>query len=185
MTTFSEAIVLVHHRLTEAAIPFAFGGAIALLFCTGTPRTTADLDVNVFVAPEEVDRVLHALEPDVVADRATRVLLRRDGQARLRCDGTAVDLFCSTGPFHDEVETRVVHHELFGLQLPFLSCDDLAIFKAFFNRRKDWADLEAMVVTDSIDPATVTATLTAHLGADDDRIATFTDLVDEVRGGRP
>ncbi len=30
------------------------------------------------------------------------------------------------------------------MKLPFLSCPDLAVFKVFFNRTKDWADLEAM-----------------------------------------
>ena len=31
-----------------------------------------------------------------------------------------------------------------GEQLPFLACPDLAVFKAFFSRTRDWADLEEM-----------------------------------------
>ncbi len=179
MTTFTEAILLVDHRLRAAKIPFAFGGALALMFCTGEPRTTADLDVNVFLPASEVDLVLQALEPDVTYDRAARQALQRDGQARLWVDRTALDLFFSTSPFHETISSRVVTRELWGAQLPFLGCSDLAVFKAFFNRRKDWADLEAMVAAEMIDTEMVVEKLAEYLG-DDERVSSFEALVAEL-----
>ncbi len=179
MTTFTEAILLVDHRLRAAKIPFAFGGALALMFCTGEPRTTADLDVNVFLPTSAVDAVLRALEPDVSYDRAARQALQEDGQARLWIDRTALDLFFSTSSFHETISSQVVTHELWGAQLPFLSCSDLAVFKAFFNRRKDWADLEAMIDAGMLDTDVVVETLTHYLG-DDERVSSFEALVAEL-----
>ena len=179
MTTFTEAILLVDHRLRAAKIPFAFGGALALMFCTGEPRTTADLDVNVFLPTSAVDAVLRALEPDVSYDRAARQALQEDGQARLWIDRTALDLFFSTSSFHETISSQVVTHELWGAQLPVLSCSDLAVFKAFFNRRKDWADLEAMIDAGMLDTDVVVETLTHYLG-DDERVSSFEALVAEL-----
>jgi hypothetical protein len=34
-------------------IHHAFGGAFALLWCTGEPRTTVDIDLNIFAPPSE------------------------------------------------------------------------------------------------------------------------------------
>lgn len=61
-------------------------------------------------------------------------------------------------------------------ELPFLSYDDLAVCKAFFNRTKHWADLEEMRDAGTLDIATVAGVLVHHLGADDERIARLRSL---------
>ena len=60
--------------------------------------------------------------------------------------------------------------------IPFLSCGDLAVFKAFFNRTKDWADLEEMHTAGTLDLAFVTGVLAEYLGADDERVVSLTKL---------
>ena len=65
--------------------------------------------------------------------------------------------------------------------LPFLSCFDLAVFKAFFDRTKDWADLEEMARAGTFERERVQATLIGYLGADDARIAKLSAL----RGSPP
>ena len=57
-----------------------------------------------------------------------------------------------------------------GIELPFLACEDIAVFKAFFNRTKDWADLEEMAAAGTLDADRVIGTLTRYLGAGDERI---------------
>ena len=52
MRPILDAIVALHDNLDAAGIPHAFGGAFALLWCTGEPRTTVDIDLNIFVAPD-------------------------------------------------------------------------------------------------------------------------------------
>ena len=54
--------------------------------------------------------------------------------------------------------------------IPFLACTDLAIFKAFFGRTRDWADLEEMAAAGTLDIAEVAGVLVEYLGAGDERL---------------
>jgi hypothetical protein len=164
-------MVEIHDRLAAAGIDHAFGGALALAWCTQQARGTIDLDVNVFVRPDRTDETLGALPKGVVATPEDRALLRRDGQARLWWGTTPVDVFLNTTEFHEAVAGRVRWEPFAGKRLPFLGCQDLAVFKAFFNRTKDWADLEAMQEAGTLDEPAVAGVLARFLGADDDRIS--------------
>jgi hypothetical protein len=44
------------------------------------------------------------------------------------------------------------------------------VFKAFFNRTKDWADLEEMYAAGTLDITAVVAVLVEYIGAGDSRI---------------
>ena len=166
-----QKMLVIHEHLRAADIDHAFGGALALAWCTQQARGTIDLDVNVFVGPERTDETLIALPAGVVATVDDRALLMRDGQARLWWGTTPVDVFLNTTEFHEGVSTRVRWEPFAGVELPFLACEDLAVFKAFFNRTKDWADLEAMRDAGTLDVAAVAGVLATFLGSDDDRIA--------------
>ena len=48
-----------------------------------------------------------------------------------------------------------------------LDAVDLAVFKAMFDRTRDWADIEAMLEADALDTAAVLGHLTEMLGHDD------------------
>ena len=72
--------------------------------------------------------------------------------------------------------TAEVAPEAAGADVPVLSCSDLAVFKAFFNRTKDWADLEAMLEAGTLDVEAVVGVLARHLGAHDHRIERLLDL---------
>jgi hypothetical protein len=166
-----EKMLAIHDGLRRAGLGHAFGGALALAWCTQQARGTIDVDVNVFVGPERTAAALDALPPGVVATDDDRRLLLRDGQARLWWGTTPVDVFLNTTPFHDEVAARVRWEPFGGALLPFLSCDDLAVFKAFFNRTRDWADLEAMREAGALNVSVVVGVLVTFLGAGDERIA--------------
>jgi hypothetical protein len=169
-------IVAIHHSLATVGISHAFGGALALAWCTHQARGTIDIDINVFLGPDHTARILAALPPEIVATDDGRVLLERDGQARLWWEGTPVDVFLNTTEFHEQAATRVHLEPFAGEQLPFLACHDIAVFKAFFNRTKDWADLEAMRAAGSLDTAAVAGVLAGFLGAADDRIERLLSL---------
>ena len=143
------------------------------------PPTNPDFDPLKVVA-----RVLADLPSGVdITEGATREL-DTVGQCRLYFEEIPVDLFLDTNGFHIDLHLHVAHHELGGRKLPFLSCDDLGVFKCFFNRRKDWADLEATIKAGRCDVAYVGGVLTEVLGADDERIANLLALRDEVRIAR-
>jgi hypothetical protein len=171
-----EKMVAIHEHLHGAGIDHAFGGALALAWCTQQARGTIDLDVNVFVRPDRTDEALAALPAGVVATAADRALLARDGQARLWWGTTPIDVFLNTTDFHEGVAARVRWEPFAGVELPFLACEDLAVFKAFFNRTRDWADLEAMREAGTLDVPAAAGVLATFLGGDDDRIARLLSL---------
>lgn len=179
--TLTERIVALHAALDAAGIPHAFGGALALAFCTAEPRGTQDIDVNVFLSPGEVDRVLAALPDGVTAGEAERSLLARDGQARLWWDATPVDVFLSNHPFHDHAEADRRHVAFAGIErLPVLACQDLAVFKAFFARPKDVVDVATMVALGSVDLADLERSVGALLGDDEERRRFFERVAEAV-----
>jgi hypothetical protein len=81
-----------------------------------------------------------------------------------------VDLFFSTTGFHDRIASRVRNEPFLGVDVPFLACRDLAVFKAFFDRTRDWADLEEMAAAGSLDVEAVLGVLANYLGGDDPRV---------------
>ena len=169
--TLPEKIVALHRGFDRADVPHAFGGALALAWCTERARGTIDVDVNLFVPPDQAADVLRALPRGVAWSDADEARIERDGQARLWWDATPVDVFFNTTAFHEGVASRVRHEPFLGVDIPFLACRDLAVFKAFFDRTKDWADLEEMAAAGSLDVEAVLGVLARYLGGDDPRIA--------------
>lgn len=169
MSNLSELLLSVHDSLEDAGIPHAVGGAIALAYCTLDPRGTRDLDFNVFVGPERAREVFAALPDSVEVSGERLERLERDGQVRLRSGGTPVDLFLSVLPFHDHVAEHIRQVPFEGRTIPVLSCTALVVFKAMFDRTRHWADIEAMVETQSFDVDEASHWLREMLG-DDRRI---------------
>jgi hypothetical protein len=171
MSGLPAKIVALHEAFEKAALPHAFGGALALAWCTQRARGTIDIDINVFVSADQAETVLESLPGEIAAEPRQERALRRDGQLRLWWDDTPVDLFLSTTDFHGHAATRIRWERFAGTSVPFLSCNDLAVFKAFFNRTRDWADLEEMHAAGTLDVGRVIAVLVQYLGADDERIS--------------
>ncbi|MBW3668944.1 MAG: hypothetical protein KY443_06990 [Actinobacteria bacterium] len=177
MTVLGERLRAVHAALDAAAIPHAFGGAIALAYCTADPRGTTDLDVNVFVPPTESERVLAALPDEVAVRPEDRLVLARDGQVRLWWARTPLDVFLDVHEFHTAVARGVRLVPFEGIDIPVLDCVGLAVFKAMFSRGKDWVDIEAMVDAASLDVPAAAGWLERILGADHDATTRLAALV--------
>lgn len=151
MSELGDQLLAVHDGLDKAEIPHAIGGAITLGYCIFEPRGTRDVDVNVFVGPERARDVFAAMPEGVEFSGAQLEQAERDGQVRLRWGLTPVDLFLSVLPFHDRVQSHVRHVPFEGRTIPVLDCTGLAVFKAMFDRTKDWADIEAMAEARTLD----------------------------------
>lgn len=163
-------IIAVHRALEAGGVPHAFGGALALAWCTARPRATIDIDLNLFVGPDDADQALDALPEGVEAGGAARRAVAKRGQARLRWGATPIYVFFSTTLFHQEAAARVRSRPFGGMQVPFLACRDLAVFKAFFNRPQDWADLQNMAEAEAFDAAAAADDLARYLDAADPRV---------------
>ena len=142
--TLTDKVVCLHRALAAAGLAHAFGGALALAWCTGNGRGTIDIDINVFVTTHRAEELRAALPASVTCDDANVDRLVREGQVRLDWRGTPLDIFLDTTEIHEQAAKCVSWEHFAGHRLPFLSCFHVALFKAFFNRTKDWADLEAM-----------------------------------------
>ncbi|HET7177643.1 MAG TPA: hypothetical protein VFI63_03045, partial [Solirubrobacterales bacterium] len=103
---------------------------------------------------------------------------RRNGQARLFWDGTPIDVFLNNHPLHDAVAEGVVWVPLEGREVPVLDCASLVVFKAFFDRTKDWADIEAAAECDPRQVEAAATTVERLVGKDD---ATYERLVSVLR----
>ncbi len=172
-----ERIVAVHRALAGAEVPHAFGGALALAWCTQRARGTIDIDVNVFVPASSARAVFAVLPSGVRVDDEAVRLAERDGQVRLWWDHVPLDVFLDTTAFHHDVSRRIRHEPFLGIEVPFLDCRDLAVFKAFFDRTKDWADLEEMAAAGCLDVDAVVGVLARYLGGGDHRVARLVALV--------
>jgi hypothetical protein len=151
VSELGDQLLAVHDALDAAGIPHAIGGAIALGYCTLEPRGTRDVDVNVFVGPERARDVFAALPAGVEFSGVLLEQAERDGQVRLRWGITPIDLFLSVLPFHDHVAAHLREVPFEGRTIPVLDCMALAVFKAMFDRPRDWVDIEAMVEARALD----------------------------------
>jgi hypothetical protein len=151
VSALGDQLLAVHDGLEAAGIPHAIGGAIALGYCTLEPRGTRDVDVNVFVGPERARDVFAALPAGVELSGVQLEQAERDGQVRLRWGITPIDLFLSVLPFHDHVAAHLREVPFEGRTIPILDCTALAVFKAMFDRPRDWVDIEAMVEARAVD----------------------------------
>jgi hypothetical protein len=178
----AQKVVLLHRSLRSADLPHAFGGALALAWCTQRARGTVDIDLNVFVSEERAPEVFDALPSEVHWGGDDVARCRRDGQVRVWWGRTPIDLFTSTTEFHSGVAERHVTHDFADESIPFLSCTDLAVFKAFFDRSRDWADIEEMLLAGTLDGDRVIGVLVRYLDPDDARVARLRTV---LAPGRP
>ena len=179
MISLADKALALHEALTSAGTPHAFGGALALAFHIAEPRGTRDIDINVFVPTNDARAVLATLPKEVHWTERDVEQIQRDGQVRVFWADTPVDLFFDTHRFHQLAASRTELVPFAGRMIPVLSADDLAVFKAFFDRTKDWADIEAMIEVESLDAHVVLGWLVDLLGTRDHRVSRLRGLIEK------
>jgi hypothetical protein len=177
MSVLAERLLAIHDALGAAGLSHAFGGAVALAYCTHEPREAHDLDVNVFVAPKRAGEVLDALPQDVARSAADLVSAETARQVRLWWQDTPIDIFLNAHPFHREVEREVRIVPFAGRAIPVVGCTTLAVFKALISRTRDWADIEEMVAMGEMNVPDALAWIAQLVGAEDPALARLRALV--------
>ncbi len=166
-----EKVIAIHETLAELRVPHALGGALALAYYAD-PRATIDIDINVFLPADQSQRVIDGLgELGIDSDALDKAAMERDGQCRLWWGNNAVDLFFAYDPFHEEMRKQSRRAPFAGMMIPILAPEHLAVCKAVFDRRKDWMDIEQMLIaTDDLDVAAIESWLERMVGEDDPRL---------------
>ncbi len=108
--------------------------------------------------------------PEDLAD-----VIERDGQTRLWWDGTPVDVFFDYAPIHADAAAHRRTVPFAGTRIPVLGPVELAVFKAMFDRTRDWADIEAMIAAGTLDLDAVRTALRTMLDPADPRFARLAD----------
>lgn len=168
--------------LEAAGLPYAIGGALALGYYTA-PRGTVDVDINIFVAvPGEIDNALACLidcgfEPDNLS--TLNQTARDDGQFRGRLNGMRIDVFVPAIELYASLESGRRQVLIAGRPGWILGPEDLAVLKMMFFRRKDLADVEALVLAQgpSLDLVAIRAQLVELMGEDDERVREWDAIV--------
>jgi hypothetical protein len=172
-----DKVSAIHEALGASKIPHALGGALALAYYA-TPRATIDIDLNVFVPAESWQEVVAALGPlGIAIDALEPAALERDGQCRLWWGDNPVDLFFAYDPIHDEMRREARRVPFGGTTVSILSPEHLTVCKAMFDRRKDWLDIEQMLLaTDDLRIDEVEQWLERMVGKHDPRLARLAEL---------
>jgi hypothetical protein len=172
-----EKVIVIHEAFGGAKVPYALGGALALAYYA-EPRATIDIDVNVFLPAERWRDAVDVL--DVVGVDCSELepaAVERNGQCRLWWGDNPVDLFFAYDSIHDEMRKQTRRVPFAGIAVPILGPEHLAVCKAMFDRRKDWLDIEQMLIaTDDLDVSEVEGWLARMVGAEDARVKRLQEL---------
>jgi hypothetical protein len=158
-------ILTVKSTFDGARVPHAFGGAIALAYY-GEPRTTIDVDVNLFRPVDDWPAVKAALAGLGLSSDISDAELRRDRETRVRWDRNDIHLFFGEDTLHEAMSDAVREVPFDGGTIPIISPEHLVVRKAILDRPKDWLDIEAVLIaTESLDLAEVFAWIERLVGA--------------------
>jgi hypothetical protein len=175
----AEVARLLADALERAGIPHAIGGAISLGYWA-EPRGTHDVDINLFLEPDQSGPALDALvEAGLDIDRNEAIASGRErGDARGFLQGMRVDIFFNSIPLHGAAAKRLRFVPLRGRPIAILSPEDLSVLKLLFNRPKDWLDVEKILATQGpqLDRTYVRHWLVDAVGEEDQRVARWDAL---------
>ncbi|MHB1469276.1 MAG: nucleotidyl transferase AbiEii/AbiGii toxin family protein [Solirubrobacteraceae bacterium] len=140
----SEKIIALRDVFETHAVPYAFGGAIALFYYRD-PRSTIDIDVNIFLPPERQAEITKLLRPIYDIDAAKVAAdVTTAGQTRSLWGATYIDLFFADTEYHEAMGRRVQRKPFLDTEINVLSPEDLLVCKMLFDRPKDWLDVAAI-----------------------------------------
>lgn len=183
-----ELVIAVHDGLAGGGVAHGFGGALALGYYVAEPRATRDIDLNVSTPPSEAARLFGLLPAGVSWGERELARSVDDGQVRLwygpRRTGIPLDIFFPQHAFHAAVQeaTRERPFARPGQVLPVISAAHLTVFKALFDRPRDWVDVAAMLDAGTVDVEEALRWLVTLVGEDHPSTRRFVTLVASPRG---
>jgi hypothetical protein len=180
----AQQVASVDRVLSDAGIPHAFGGALALAYYA-EPRATADIDVNVFVPAVDADGPLDVIAFLGIDVADARRYAKRDGQCRVRWGETPIDLFFSSVAFHDAMRKAARTVPGRPTDIEILAPEHLLVCKARYNRDEDWLDIKQMLLfVPNLRTAEVMRWMRELAGDDDQRTQRVRAMITDLLGDR-
>lgn len=171
-------------QLEQRQQEYAIGGAIALGFW-GAPRGTLDVDVTLYLPPDQPSQCVWLLQDlgcEVPSAAAAAESLREHGFCRVIFAGLYLDVFLPTIPFYTEARARRRRVQLGDHPVWIWDAETLVVFKMMFFRRKDLADVEQILRAQGrqLDRQWVRSQIEGIHGARDPRLAQWDELASEI-----
>jgi hypothetical protein len=170
-------------RLTAAGCDYAFGGAIALGYCS-EPRGTVDVDVSLYLPVEDVTPTVNVLRQvgGKFEEEQVRRSLAEHGFCRIEFLGRRLDVFLPIAAIYEAARPRRKCVAMGGGEAYIWDAETLCVFKMMFFRRKDLADLDSVLRAQgaALDRDWVEEQLLSMYGPRDPRIASWRELCADV-----
>jgi len=171
-------------RLEDIGCDYALGGAIALA-CWAEPRGTVDADVSFYLPIKEPGKtiaVLHAINAEF-SESKVRESLAEHGFCRAQFLGRRLDVFLPIATIYEAARPRRKRMPIGDRQVMIWDAETLCVFKMMFFRRKDLADVEAILRSqgENLDLSWVVGQLIDMYGNRDPRVSQWNELVGETR----
>ncbi len=175
----ADVALAIARGLESSAVPYALGGALAY-GVWALPRATKDVDINLFVTPEQLPAAMDALSKSgVVFDQAEAVRQAEEEGLFIGWIGACrIDLFTPSIPFSWEALKTRVRIDVKDTSVWFLSAEALSFFKMMFFRGKDLVDLERLISNQGphLDAPYVRRWLVETMGEEDERVRKWDEL---------
>lgn len=175
----AEVGLSIARALEARQVPYALGGALAY-GVWALPRATKDVDLNLFVASDQLPGAFDALSSaGVVFDRVEAARLAAEEGLFIGWVGACrIDVFTPSIPFSWEALKTRVSVKVGDSAVWFLSAEALSFFKMMFFRGKDIVDLERLISSTGkrLDAPYVRRWLVETMGEDDERVRKWDEL---------
>jgi hypothetical protein len=175
----AEVGLSLARTLEARQVPYALGGALAY-GVWALPRATKDVDLNLFVATEQLPGALDALASAGVVFEREAALASADAEGMFVgwLGACRIDVFTPSIPFSWEALKTRVALDVGGTRAWFLSAEALAFFKMMFFRGKDLVDLARLISSSGkrLDAPYVRRWLVETMGEDDERVRKWDEL---------
>ena len=155
MKNFERALKEIDQFCNQTKIEYTIIGGLALI-AHGINRSTEDIDINLLTKLENLEEtgknilsMFDSVCPDPISFFQTKFVL----PVIHRISGIGIDFIAGLTGFDEQAIRRSVKKEFYSLQLPFITIEDLVIYKLFARMKKDLLDLEeiAKIHKDKLD----------------------------------
>ena len=175
----TDAAKMLASALDERRIAYAIGGALACGYW-GMPRGTLDVDLTLYVSPEDPAAALRLLHEIGCAADDKRALdtLAEHGFCTATLRGIRIDVFLPIVGFYAIAHDRRRIVDLEGVPVAIWDAETMCIFKLMFFRDKDLVDVGQIIRTqgDLLDADWITAQAESLFGRRDPRVARWCEL---------
>ncbi|CAN5905485.1 MAG: hypothetical protein USCGTAYLOR_02485 [Chromatiales bacterium USCg_Taylor] len=147
MTPLERALIALARRLSEIKVSYMLVGGMANAVW-GEPRATLDIDVTVWVADEDIDRLVPALAREFTPriDHPRRFIEETRVLPLRTTEGVNIDMIFGMLPFEQEAIERAVPVRIRGTEVRCCTPEDLILLKIISDRPQDRSDARGILL---------------------------------------